>query len=149
MSNDTSDKPLWDIAQIEAYFEHAFPQVARGASLYVVEQVTTRTSRLRLKFDARNLRPGGTIQGPAMMSLADLGAYVAILGAYGEIGTGAATTSLQMDFLRKPDPGDVIAYSELVKRGRRLAVSHVRICSADGGDPVAVSSCTYAVPTQT
>ena len=146
MCAETSDKPLWDIPEIEAYFERAFPQVARGKSLYVTEHVTTRSARMRLKFDDRNLRPGGTIQGPALMSLADLGSYVVILGAYGERATGAVTTSLQMDFLRKPEPGDLMAYSELVKPGRRLAVCHVRICSADGGDPVAVSSCTYAVP---
>ena len=86
------------------------------------------------------------MQGPAMMSLADLGSYVCIMGARGEQGTGAVTTSLQMDFLRKPEPGDLIAETEIVKLGRRLVVCHVRIFGASGGEPVAVSSCTYAVP---
>lgn len=148
MNADTTDTPLWGIPQIEAYFERSFPQVARGKSLYATEYVSTKTARMRLLFDEMNLRPGGTIQGPALMSLADLGSYVVILGAYGETATGAVTTSLQMDFLRKPEPGDLVAHSELVKPGRRLAVCHVRICSADGGDPVAVASCTYAVPSK-
>ncbi len=148
MTDTTDAAPIWDIPQIEAYFATDFPQVARGRSLYVTEDVTTQLSRVRLKYDARNLRPGGTIQGPALMALADIGAYVVLLGAFGEAATGAVTTSLQMDFLRKPAPGDVLATTELVKPGKTLSVCHVRIAGAEDGELLAVCSCTYALPRQ-
>lgn len=146
MTKSDNQAPVWGIPDIEAYFASDFPQVARGNSLYVTEDVTTRTSRVRLRYDARNLRPGGTIQGPALVALADIGAYVVLLGAYGEAATGAATTSLQMDFMRKPEPGDVVAHTELLKAGRTLAVCHVRIVGADDGKMLAACSCTYALP---
>ena len=146
VSNKNDTTPIWDILRIEEYFASDFPQVARGKSLYVTEDVTTQISRVRLMYDASNLRPGGTIQGPALMALADIGAYVVLLGAFGEAATGAMTTSLQMDFLRKPPPGDVIAVTELVKPGKTLSVCHVRITGAEDGEVLAVSSCTYALP---
>ena len=143
---EDNNGPIWGIPEIEAYFASDFPQVARGNSLYAIEDVSREKSRVRLHYDAKNLRPGGTIQGPALMALADIGAYVVLLGANGEAATGAMTTSLQMDFLRKPDPGDVLAQTELVKPGRTLAVCHVRIVGAESGEILAVSSCTYAMP---
>ena len=148
VSNGYKATPVWDIPRIEDYFASDFPQVARGNSLYVTENVTRSDSRVRLKYDASNLRPGGTIQGPALMALADIGSYVVLLGAFGEAATGAVTTNLQMDFLRKPPPGDVIATTELVKPGRTLSVCHVRIAGADDGELLAVCSCTYALPRQ-
>lgn len=146
MSDAIKDSPVWGIAEIDAYFASHFPHVARGESLYETELVTPRHSRLRLKHSERNLRPGGTIQGPAMMALADMGAYVTLMGAYGADAADAVTTSLQIDFLRKPAPGDILAHTELVKAGRRLAVCHVRISNAEDGELLAVSSCTYALP---
>ena len=148
MSGTTGQKPIWGRDEIEAYLTTDFPQVAPDKGIYVIEDVTTRTSRVRLKFHEAILRPGGTIQGPALMALADIGAYVVLMGAYGEQATDAVTTTLQTDFLRKPGPDDVVAETELVKAGRTLAVCHVRALSAESGDLLAMTNCTYAMPRQ-
>lgn len=148
MSSTAEHKPIWGREEIEAYLTTDFPQVAPDKGIYEIEEVTTRTSRVRLKFHDAMLRPGGTIQGPALMALADIGAYVVLMGAYGEPATGAATTTMQTDFMRKPGPGDVVAETELVKAGRTLAVCHVRVLSAESGDLLAMTNCTYAMPRQ-
>ena len=49
----------------------------------------------------KHLRPGGTVSGPAMFTLADVGLYVAILAHIGPIAL-AVTTNLNINFLRKP-----------------------------------------------
>ena len=43
-------------------------------------------ARMRLHFDDKHLRPGGTISGPSMFSLADLALYVAVLAQVGRVG---------------------------------------------------------------
>jgi uncharacterized protein (TIGR00369 family) len=57
-----------------------------------------------------------------------------------------ATTSLHIDFLRRATAGELIAEAELVKLGRRLAITEVRIRSADHPELVARASVTHAIP---
>ena len=63
---------------------------------------------VRLSANELHLRPGGTVSGPSMMALADLAAYVVILAHIGPEAL-AVTTNLNINFLRKPEPGDLIA----------------------------------------
>ena len=72
--------------------------------------------RLRLKAAPRDLRPGGTVSGASMMALADLAIYAALLGEIGLVPL-AVTTSLTMNFLRKPPLADVLAEARLLKVG--------------------------------
>jgi uncharacterized protein (TIGR00369 family) len=91
------------------------------------------------------LRPGGTLSGPTLMTLADTVAYVAVVSRIGpEFLT--VTSSLQIDFLRKPPPAELWATGEVLKLGRRQAVIAVRIHSAANDQLVAHSTCTYAIP---
>src|ERR687884_137197 len=69
----------------------------------------------------RSLRPGGTVSGPVLMTLADVAIYVAILASIGWVPL-AVTTNLNINFLRKPAPGDLMAECRLLKLGKRLAV---------------------------
>jgi len=48
---------------------------------FIVEDFGAGTARIRLPYDRRHIRPGGTISGPAMFALADFGLYVAVMGA--------------------------------------------------------------------
>jgi len=93
------------------------------------------------------LRPGGTISGPVMMGLADAAVYALILSRIGPVEL-AVTTNLNINFLRKPAPGDVIAQASLLKLGKRLAVAQAYLYSANdvSGDAVAHASCTYSIP---
>ena len=91
------------------------------------------------------LRPGGTISGPTLMTLADTVAYVAVVSLIGpEYLT--VTSHLAIDFLRKPPPADLRAAGEVLKLGRRQAVIAIRIHSAQDDELVAYSTATYALP---
>ena len=139
--------------EINAFFAAHFPQIAPD---YVVEDISPMAARLRLRFSPRRLRPGGTVSGPTMFELADVAIYVAILG---ELGVGddpvaapmsqgalTVTTNLNINFLRKPAPGDLVAEARLMKLGRRLAVGEAWLRSDGVDDPVAHATATYSVP---
>ncbi|HVK77729.1 MAG TPA: PaaI family thioesterase [Kofleriaceae bacterium] len=90
------------------------------------------------------LRPGGTLSGPTLMTLADTAMYFLVLAQLGPIGL-AVTTHLDINFLRKPPPADLHATARLLKLGKSLAIGEVHIRSADG-TLVAQSSVTYSIP---
>ncbi|MFO0746938.1 MAG: PaaI family thioesterase [Myxococcota bacterium] len=100
---------------------------------------------LTLTFDERTLRPGGTVSGPTLMTLADTAMYFLLLTHLGPLAL-AVTTSLHIDFLRRPEPRDVVARCELMKLGRSLAVGHVVMRSVGDPRPVAQASLTYSLP---
>ncbi|MEX0759541.1 MAG: PaaI family thioesterase [Tistlia sp.] len=93
------------------------------------------------------LRPGGTVSGPAMMTLADAAMYFAILGTIGLVEM-ALTTSLSINFLRPPPPGEMRAECRILKLGKRLAYGEAFIYSAgaDPEQPVAHATMTYSIP---
>lgn len=129
--------------EVADYLDEIFPQV-RGD--FHIDALAEMTVTMRLLAHDRHLRPGGTVSGPAMFSLADVTAYVLVLSMVGRKAL-AVTTSCSIDFMRKPVSGaDVIAEGQLLKLGRQLAVADVRLRS-DGSDAlVARASLTYAIP---
>ena len=100
---------------------------------------------LRQPFGESMLRPGGTISGPAMMALADATMYATVLSGIGKVKL-AVTTSFNINFLRKPYPGELIAEGRVLKLGKRLAVMDVTIHSEGHADPVAHATGTYSIP---
>jgi uncharacterized protein (TIGR00369 family) len=130
--------------EVEAFFAREFPQVHEQGR-YHVEAVGPLSARVRLGFDERHLRPGGTLSGPAMMALADLALYVAILANIGPVGL-AVTTNLSFNFLRKPSRRDLIAECRLMKLGKRLAVGEVALTSDGGSEMVCHATGTYSIP---
>ena len=93
-------------------------------------------------------RPGGTLSGPTMMALADTGAWMAILAQIGPV-LLAVTTSLHIDFLRKPDISDLMARATVLKLGKKLAVVDVAIFSRGQSGLVAKAQVTYSLPSTT
>ena len=93
-----------------------------------------------------DLRPGGTVAGPVLMTVADVALYVAILGEIGIVPL-AVTTSLTINFLRKPAAaGSVLGICKLMKVGKSLAVGEVWLYSESASEPVAHVVGTYSVP---
>ena len=80
-----------------------------------------------------------------MMALADIVAFAAILGAIGRVPL-AVTTSLHIDFLRRPPAGDIAGEGTILKLGQRLAVCRVDIVSGTSGHLVAHATATYSIP---
>ncbi|MEQ8265945.1 MAG: PaaI family thioesterase [Parvibaculum sp.] len=138
--------PVMSVSELEAFMEREFPQMRMGADTTRIEAVGPGTATLRLGFSERNLRPGGTISGPAMMALADYAMYAAVLAHIGPVGL-AVTTNLSINFLRKPGPADIIGEARLLKLGRVLAVGEIAMWQ-DGaeGEPVAHAVSTYSIP---
>jgi uncharacterized protein (TIGR00369 family) len=132
-----------DREALEAFLAEAFPQVAGDFS---VEEVRPMAIRMRLHVGERNLRPGGTVSGPAMFSLADVAVYLAILAMIGPEAL-AVTTNCSIDFMRKPAAGrDLVAEARLLKLGRVLAVGDVLLYSEGAAEPVARATLTYSIP---
>ena len=93
-----------------------------------------------------NLRPGGTVSGPAIFAMADVAVYLAILSRIGPVAL-AVTTSASIDFLRKPAADrDLLAEVRILKLGRRLAVCDALVFSEGAGDPAARATMTYSIP---
>jgi uncharacterized protein (TIGR00369 family) len=123
-----------------------FPQIHSGGRKFVVEEVALRSARVRMTADPRNIRPGGTIAGPAMFTLADFSIYVAVIATLGEAGFEAVTSNLNIIFLAKPAATDMTAVVKLIRLGRRLAVGEAEIYSEGVTDMVAHATATYALP---
>ena len=139
--------PLMTLAEVSAFLDSDFPQIHAGGRSFIVEAVGPMTCRMRMLYHERHLRPGGTISGPAMFALADVALYVAILVQIGPVAL-AVTTSLNINFLRKPGNADLIAECRLMKLGKRLAVGEVTLLSDGHSDVVAHATGTYSIPGQ-
>ena len=128
--------------ELDAFLAAAFPQTVLP---YRVTRSDEDGVEVRQSFDELHLRPGGTISGPTLMTLADTVAYVAIVARIGpEFLT--VTSHLSIDFLRKPPPAGLRASGEVLKLGRRQATVAIRIHSEHADELVAFSTATYAIP---
>ena len=78
----------------------AFIQSESPNSRYKIESVGDSKATLSLDVGTDELRPGGTVSGPVLMSIADIAIYIAILGEIGIVPL-AVTTNLTINFLRR------------------------------------------------
>ena len=131
------------LGQLQAFMVAHFPQVADD---FVIEEAAPMRLTVRYPVDERHIRPGNTVSGPTMFTLADVAVYLAILAMIGPQAL-AVTTNCSIDFMRKPAAGhDLVAQVRLLKLGRALAVGDVLIFSDATEAPVARASLTYAIP---
>ena len=143
MSHHAKHRPF-TLEELRAYLADVFPQIwSRGHT--TIEAVGPMSATVRLAYHPDHLRPGGTISGPAMFTLSDLALYVAILHEIGRVKL-AVTTSVSINFLRRPEPRDLIATARLMKLGKRLAVGEVALYSQGADEMVAHATGTYSLP---
>jgi uncharacterized protein (TIGR00369 family) len=135
--------PILGVEALQKIVDEAFPDWA----VPQVESLDGDTLVMFQPIETRNSRPGGTINGPTMMALADNAAWVVILAHIGPV-LLAVTTSLHIDFLRLPELSDLMARARLIKLGRRLAVVDVELFSRGSSDLVAKAQVTYSIPPQ-
>lgn len=134
------------VPELEAFLRREFPQAFSSGDIQI-ESADGTSSLLRQVYNERMLRPGGTVSGPTLMALADFAMYVVLLSAIGPVHL-AVTTSLNINFLRKGQPGqDIVAAAKLMKLGKRLAVGEVILLSGTSPDPIAHVTSTYSIPT--
>ncbi len=135
--------PVMTPAMLQQFIIDEFPQVLHLDCK--IEHVDDSTITVRMSASENHLRPGGTISGPTMMELADATMYFLLLAQIGPVAL-AVTTSLNINFLRKPAPGDLIARGKLLKLGKSLATGEISIYSEGMDDPVAHVVTTYSIP---
>ena len=138
-------QPAMNVHQLDRFLTAEFSQAYNPQSGLTIEAVWQGGARVRQTYQPQFIRPGGTISGPTMMTLADFAMYVGLLASIGPVPL-AVTTNLNINFLRKPGTCDLIAECHLLKLGKRLAVGEV-IIRSDGTDaPVAHVTSTYSIP---
>jgi uncharacterized protein (TIGR00369 family) len=135
------------VAELERRLAAEFPEAFHAASGLTILAARPRAARVRLVPADTATRPGGTIAGPTLMMLADVAMYIAVLASVGWVPL-AVTTNLNINFLRKPAPGALLADCEILKLGKRLAVGAVTIREEGDDAPVAHATSTYSIPPQ-
>lgn len=123
---------------------------AKESGLRIERATKEGRVRARSVFAPSMIRPGGTLSGPTMMALADAAMFAAIMARLGRLEM-AVTTNLNINFLRRPAPEDLVADAVILKLGKRLAVLDVSIFSGSEVDhsdaePVAHVTGTYSLP---
>lgn len=112
---------------------------------FQVDEVTPEGAICRMVYAANQLRPGGTLSGPTMMALADAAMYAAVMSRLGRLEM-AVTQNININFLARPQPADLIAKAAVLKQGKRTVVMDVRIYSDGCPDMVAHATGTYSLP---
>jgi acyl-coenzyme A thioesterase PaaI-like protein len=141
MTSTNSAQPAVTYEALAQFMARDFPQ-----SKCTLESLGPMTATVRHKIGADELRPGGTVSGPVLMEVADVALYVALLGQIGIVPL-AVTTSLNINFLRKPAADrDILGVCKLLKVGRALAVGEVSLYSEGSDQPVAHATGTYSIP---
>ena len=120
-------KPVLAVDDLNRFLETDFPEVHTDGKIFTVETVGPGFATMRFDPLQRHLRPGNTISGPSLFALADVTAYVALLAHIGPMAL-AVTTSLNINFLRKPPLGPLLCTCHILKLGKRLAVLDAGIC---------------------
>lgn len=127
--------------EIVEFLKRDFPQTK-----CIVDEVGNASATVRHSVGTDELRPGGTVSGPVLMAVADVALYVALIGEIGIVPL-AVTTSLSINFLRRPSPSrSIIGICKLIKVGRSLAVGDVALYSEGVEDMVAHAVGTYSIP---
>jgi uncharacterized protein (TIGR00369 family) len=134
--------PLMTPADLHRFLKEEFPQAPPGIT---VESVDDTTIRIRQVTEDKHLRPGGTISGPTLMAMVDCGFYLLLLSRLGPVAM-AVTTNLNINFMRKPDPGHLVGEGRLLKLGKTLAVGDFTIWCEGKKEPVAHATVTYSIP---
>ena len=132
------------VEEVNAFYDSVFQ--GSGEQERVLE-VRENYARVRQPVDPGNLRPGGYINGPTQMAIADSAAYIAIFTRIG-ITPMALTSNLNINFMRPCIGTAVLAEAEILKLGKTLAVISVEV-RAEGSDKLSSHAVVnYSIPTE-
>lgn len=121
------------VAEIQAIMREGVPLAAAwGIEVLAAE---AGAALVRLPFHPVLLRPGNTVSGPAIMGLADVAMWAALLSVTGGKDE-SVTSTMTVNFLRPAGDGAVLAEARIVKRGRRQVFGEILI-RAEGSEELA------------
>lgn len=136
-------KPVMTADDVNAMIAEVFPQLNRDHTAYRAIEVFPGGCVVQLDADERHLRPGNTISGPALFTLADIGGYVCVLSHAGPDAL-SVTTNININFVRKAEAGPIEGRCRILKLGRALMVYDCDITA--NGVTVAHATGTYSIP---
>ena len=117
-------KLQFSISELSSYLDEVFPQVVNRYRIVDLQQGYARVIQ---NITQENLRPGGTVSGPTIFSLVDIGMYILLLAHIGKEPL-AVTTNCSIDFLKKPTMDEeLFADCNLLKLGKTLVVGEVHL----------------------
>ncbi len=122
------------LAEMQAIIHRGVPLA--GAWGIEVVAAEAGVAVVRLPAQPLLLRPGNTVSGPALMGLADVAMWAALLSVTGGKDE-SVTSSMTVNFLRPAGSGAVLAEARIVKRGRRMVFGDIML-RAEGSDAIAV-----------
>lgn len=138
-------KPVLTSAEVNALMANVYPQLNDQFSFYEALEVFPGGCTVRLNADQRHLRPGGTVSGPALFTLADIGGYVCVLSHAGPDAL-SVTTNLNINFMRKAEAGAIDGHCRILKLGKSLMVFDIDIVAGADRHTVAHATGTYSIP---
>ncbi|WP_265515449.1 PaaI family thioesterase [Nitratireductor luteus] len=137
--------PVMGADEVNAYLMVVYPQLNTDYTEYRAVEVWPGGCRVRLTAGERHLRPGGTVSGPALFTLADIGGYVCALSHIGRQAL-AVTTNLNINFMRKAEAGEIDGICRILKLGKALMVFDVAVVAGKAEELVAHATGTYSIP---
>ena len=143
MPKQTGLTPSMTADEINRLLQEVYPQLNAELPAYRALEVFPGGCVVRLDADARHLRPGETVSGPSLFTLADIGGYVCVLSHAGGDAL-SVTTNLTINFMRKAPAGPIDGHCRILKLGRSLMVFDIDMVA--GGETVAQATGTYSIP---
>ncbi|PSJ59958.1 PaaI family thioesterase [Pseudaminobacter soli (ex Li et al. 2025)] len=145
MPTQTKLTPQMTAAEVNELLKSAYPQLNAEYASYEAIEVFPGGCTVRLNADERHLRPGGTVSGPSLFTLADVGGYVCVLTHAGADAL-SVTTNLNINFMRKAEAGPILGHCRILKMGKSLMVFDIDIVAGPDQHTVAHATGTYSIP---
>lgn len=137
--------PLMNADEVNALLQSVYPQLNEAMTGYRAVEIFPGGCVVRLDATEKHLRPGNTVSGPALFTLADIGGYVCVLSHAGPDAL-SVTTNLNINFMRKAEAGPIDGYCRILKLGRNLMVFDIEMTAGPEKVVVAHATGTYSIP---
>lgn len=138
-------RSVMTVEQVNAFIAAEFPQLNALSDSYQAVDIFDGGCTVRLNAVERHLRPGGTVSGPSLFTLADIGGYVCVLSHAGPDAL-SVTTNLNINFVRKAGIGPIDGRCRIIKLGKSLMVFDIDMTAGPNGETVAHATGTYSIP---
>jgi uncharacterized protein (TIGR00369 family) len=145
MPEQTNLTPGMTAGEVNELLARVFPELNRQRHAYEAIDIFPGGCTVRLNADESHLRPGGTVSGPSLFALADVGGYVCALSHAGPNAL-SVTTNLNINFVRKAQAGPIDGHCRILKLGKNLMVFDVDIVAGPDRHTVAHATGTYSIP---
>ena len=111
---------------------------------FIVEEIRTGYSRLRMPLKPEIMQPAGIMHGGAIASLIDT-AVVPAIGAVGIEPTGMVTVSMNINFMGAISDEDAVCEGWITRQGRSIIFCSAEVTGAQSGKVCATVTLVYKV----